>query len=110
MAAILSVLQHSSCPQNTFFHFVCSSSASLLRAAISHSFPYLNFHLYTFDDSQVSGLISTSIRSALDCPLNYARSYLPSLLPLCVRRVVYLDSDLILVDDWRCGVWTNLGD
>ncbi|KAM1236269.1 hypothetical protein FF1_037373 [Malus domestica] len=47
----------------------------------------------------LSGLISTSIRSALDCPLNYARSYLTELLPLCVRRVVYLDSDLILVDD-----------
>ncbi|WVZ19507.1 hypothetical protein V8G54_006829 [Vigna mungo] len=110
MAAILSVLQHSSCPQNIFFHFVCSSSASLLRAAISNSFPYLNFHLYTFDDSQVSGLISTSIRSALDCPLNYARSYLPNLLPLCVRRVVYLDSDLILVDDIAKLADTPLGD
>ncbi|KAM1002888.1 hypothetical protein FF1_003225 [Malus domestica] len=47
----------------------------------------------------VSGLISTSIRFALDCPLNYARSYLAELLPLCVRRIVYLDFDLILVDD-----------
>ncbi|KAK9947131.1 hypothetical protein M0R45_012566 [Rubus argutus] len=101
MAAILSVLQHSSCPQNVAFHFVTSaaSNASHLRATIASSFPYLKFQIYPFDDSHVSGLISTSIRSALDCPLNYARSYLANLLPLCVRRVVYLDSDLILVDD-----------
>ncbi|KAL4300778.1 hypothetical protein HN51_052181 [Arachis hypogaea] len=109
MAAILSVLQHSSCPQNIFFHFVCSSNASLLRAAISNSFPYLKFHLYHFDNATVSGLISTSIRSALDCPLNYARSYLANLLPLCVRRVVYLDSDLILVDDIAKLAATPLG-
>lgn len=102
MAAILSVLQHSSCPQNILFHFVssiASSNASVLRETISTSFPYLKFQIYPFDDSFVSGLISTSIRSALDCPLNYARSYLAKLLPICVRRVVYLDSDLILVDD-----------
>ncbi|GAB4852096.1 Probable galacturonosyltransferase-like 1 [Ancistrocladus abbreviatus] len=103
MAAILSVLQHSSCPQNIFFHFVISSTSSLnasqLRATISSSFPYLHFNLYPFDDSAVAGLISTSIRSALDCPLNYARSYLANLIPLCVQRVVYLDSDVIVVDD-----------
>lgn len=99
MAAILSILQHSSCPQNVVFHFVASANAPLLRATISASFPYLRFWLYRFRDAAVSGLISTSIRSALDCPLNYARSYLADLLPPCVRKVVYLDSDLILVDD-----------
>ncbi|XP_020235441.1 probable galacturonosyltransferase-like 1 [Cajanus cajan] len=100
MAAILSVLQHSSCPQNIFFHFVASSnSTTLLHSTISTTFPYLNFHLYPFRHDVVAGLISTSIRAALDCPLNYARSYLPNLLPLCVKRVVYLDSDLVLVDD-----------
>ncbi|KAJ6400184.1 hypothetical protein OIU84_015767 [Salix udensis] len=50
MAAILSVLQHTSCPQNIAFHFVASASAnaSLLRATISSSFPYLKFRVYTF--------------------------------------------------------------
>ncbi|KAK7291162.1 hypothetical protein RIF29_06088 [Crotalaria pallida] len=109
MAAILSVLQHSSCPENIFFHFICSSNASLLDTTISKSFPYLKFQLYHFDDSIVSGLISTSIRSALDCPLNYARSYLANLIPLCVKRVVYLDSDLILVDDIAKLAATELG-
>ncbi|CAB4287585.1 hypothetical protein PRUPE_7G148000 [Prunus persica] len=102
MAAILSVLQHSSCPENIIFHFVSSSSSSnsqALTQTIATSFPYLKFRVYPFNDSAVLGLISTSIRSALDCPLNYARNYLANLLPTCVRRVVYLDSDLILVDD-----------
>ncbi|XP_057425401.1 probable galacturonosyltransferase-like 1 [Lotus japonicus] len=109
MAAILSVLQHSSCPQNIFFHFVYSSNKPLLHSTIANSFPYLKFQVYSFDDSIVSGLISTSIRSALDCPLNYARSYLANLLPLCVQRVVYLDSDLILVDDITKLSQTPLG-
>ncbi|KAI3922032.1 hypothetical protein MKX01_005721 [Papaver californicum] len=111
MAAIQSVLQHSSCPQNIFFHFVASTSADTqyLRLTISNSFPYLRFGIYRFDDSRASGFISTSIRSALDCPLNYARSYLADLLPLCVRRVVYLDSDLVLVDDIAKLSATQLG-
>ncbi|XP_074279222.1 putative galacturonosyltransferase-like 1 [Silene latifolia] len=102
MAAILSLLQHTSCPQNVFFHFVISttrSSASELRAIVSATFPYLRFDLYSFDEKAVAGLISTSIRSALDCPLNYARSYLAEILPRCVGRVVYLDSDVVVVDD-----------
>ncbi|XP_023004076.1 probable galacturonosyltransferase-like 1 [Cucurbita maxima] len=101
MAAILSVLQHSSCPQNIFFHFVSSASTdtTALRLTIATSFPYLKFHVYPFDVAAVAGLISTSIRSALDSPLNYARNYLALLIPHCVQRVVYLDSDLILVDD-----------
>ncbi|KAF5207815.1 Glycosyltransferase 8 domain-containing protein [Thalictrum thalictroides] len=110
MAAILSVLQHSSCPQNIDFHFVASMDTQHLQLTIAKSFPYLRFHIYTFDDAPVLGLISTSIRAALDCPLNYARNYLANLLPTCVRRVVYLDSDLVLVDDIAKLAATPLGD
>ncbi|XP_073275718.1 probable galacturonosyltransferase-like 1 [Primulina huaijiensis] len=111
MAAILSILQHTSCPQNIFLHFVvsASTSSSYLLTTIRASFPYLNFRVYRFHDTAVAGLISTSIRSALDCPLNYARSYLADLLPPCVRRVVYLDSDLVLVDDIAKLAATSLG-
>ncbi|XP_068345341.1 probable galacturonosyltransferase-like 1 [Pyrus communis] len=111
MAAILSVLQHSSCPENVIFHFVSSSTSNsqLLQQTIAKSFPYLKFRVYPFDDSAVAGLISTSIRSALDCPLNYARNYLANILPTCVRRVVYLDSDIILVDDISKLASTPLG-
>ncbi|KAL6270267.1 hypothetical protein ACE6H2_027178 [Prunus campanulata] len=37
--------------------------------------------------------------STLDNPLNYARNYLADLLDPCVERVIYLDSDVIVVDD-----------
>ncbi|KAL2498344.1 putative galacturonosyltransferase-like 1 [Abeliophyllum distichum] len=112
MAAIFSILQHTCCPQNIFFHFVASASAneSVLRATIATTFPYLKFSIYRFHDSSVAGLISTSIRSALDCPLNYARTYLADLLPHCVKKVVYLDSDLVLVDDIAKLASTPLGN
>ncbi|EOA25526.1 hypothetical protein CARUB_v10018870mg [Capsella rubella] len=99
MAVILSVLQHSSCPQNIVFHFVTSKQTHRLQNYVVSSFPYLKFRIYPYDVAAISGLISTSIRSALDSPLNYARNYLADILPTCLSRVVYLDSDLILVDD-----------
>ncbi|XP_065009474.1 probable galacturonosyltransferase-like 2 [Musa acuminata AAA Group] len=100
MAAVLSVLQHTACPQSIFFHFVATSAAGYLSATVAGSFPSLAFQIHPFaDEPTVAGLISTSVRAALDRPLNYARSYLPRLIPQCVRRVVYLDSDLVLVDD-----------
>ncbi|KAJ1415270.1 Nucleotide-diphospho-sugar transferase [Sesbania bispinosa] len=114
MAAILSVLQHSSCPENIIFHFVTAaskaSSTAVLNSTLSNSFPYLKFQIYPFDDDAVLGLISTSIRSALDCPLNYARNYMANLLPSCVRKIVYLDSDLVLVDDIAKLAATPLGN
>ncbi|KAE9466928.1 hypothetical protein C3L33_01162, partial [Rhododendron williamsianum] len=113
LAAILSVLQHSSCPENVYFHFVAASApaahAFRLNLTVSKSFPYLNFRVYNFEDAAVAGLISTSIRAALDCPLNYARNYLADLLPQCVKKVVYLDSDLVLVDDIAKLAATPLG-
>ncbi|CAI9761243.1 unnamed protein product [Fraxinus pennsylvanica] len=111
MAAILSVLQHSSCPENIIFHLVSSIAAdtSHLNLTITKSFPYLQFNIYPFDDSPVARLISTSIRAALDCPLNYACNYLADMLPECVQKVVYLDSDLVLVDDIAKLVATPLG-
>ncbi|XP_057498578.1 probable galacturonosyltransferase-like 1 [Actinidia eriantha] len=111
LAAILSVLQHSACPENVRFHFVASASADTrrLHLTISKSFPYLSFQIYEFDDAAVAGRVSTSIRAALDCPLNYARNYLADLLPNCVKKVVYLDSDLILVDDVAKLAATPLG-
>lgn len=111
MAAIHSVLQHASCPQNVAFHFVSAGADNdSLRRLIAGSFPSLSFRVYHFDDSSVSRLISASLRPALDRPLNYARSYLAGLLPSCVTQVVYLDSDLVLVDDIAKLASTPLGE
>ncbi|KAG8389385.1 hypothetical protein BUALT_Bualt02G0223700 [Buddleja alternifolia] len=99
MAAVLSILQHSTCPENVVFHFLWAKHEPEVFSSIKFAFPYLNFKLYRFDTSRVSGLISKSIRQALDQPLNYARIYLADILPQEVNRLIYLDSDLVMVDD-----------
>ncbi|XP_055809765.1 probable galacturonosyltransferase-like 3 [Solanum dulcamara] len=100
IAGVLSVLQHATCPENTFFHFLAvHRHFNNLNKTITSTFPYLNFNLYNFNPSLVRHLISSSIRRALDQPLNYARIYLADLLPVTVNRIIYLDSDLIVVDD-----------
>ncbi|XP_021847835.1 probable galacturonosyltransferase-like 1 [Spinacia oleracea] len=113
MAAILSILHHSTCPDNLRFHFISVTSATTTRHlnhTIATSFPYLTYYMYSLNDGNVAGLISTSIRSSLDCPLNYARNYLAALLPERVKRVVYLDNDVVLVDDIGKLAATDLGE
>ncbi|CAL0321769.1 unnamed protein product [Lupinus luteus] len=103
IAAVHSVLKHTSCPENLFFHFIASDSRLQNKGdfdkIVESSFPYLRFKVYMFKESLVKHLISPSIRQALENPLNYARSYLADLLEHCVERVIYLDSDVIVVDD-----------
>ncbi|KAL5995821.1 putative galacturonosyltransferase-like 4 [Asimina triloba] len=99
MAAVLSILQHSSCPENVAFHFLSAHSQPQLSANINSTFPYLTFNVYRFDSNRVKGKISKSIRQALDQPLNYARIYLADIIPAHVGRILYLDSDVIVVDD-----------
>ncbi|KAM0004833.1 putative polygalacturonate 4-alpha-galacturonosyltransferase [Helianthus debilis subsp. tardiflorus] len=100
IAGVFSIIQHSTCPENTVFHFLTTNRLSTaLRHTITTTFPYLNFHIHHFSTARVKNKISTSIRRALDQPLNYARIYLADLLPATVHRVIYFDSDVIIVDD-----------
>ncbi|KAI4301302.1 hypothetical protein L6164_034593 [Bauhinia variegata] len=99
VAAVLSILQHSTCPENIEFHFLWGRFEPQVLYSIKSTFPYLNFKTYHFESSRVRGKISKSIRQALDQPLNYARIYLSDIIPLHVKRVIYLDSDLVVVDD-----------
>ena len=103
IASVHSVLRHTCCPENIFFHFIASDSNSIntqfINQILHSTFPSLHFKLYLFKENIVSNLISSSIRQALNNPLNYARSYLAELLDPCVERVIYLDSDTIVVDD-----------
>ncbi|RWV98105.1 hypothetical protein GW17_00039079 [Ensete ventricosum] len=65
MAAVLSVLQHTDCPQSIFFHFVATSAAGYLSATVAGSFPSLAFQIHPFaDEPSVAGLISISGRRA----------------------------------------------
>ncbi|XP_014494879.1 probable galacturonosyltransferase-like 7 [Vigna radiata var. radiata] len=97
IAAVHSILRHALCPENVFFHFLVSDTN--LQALVESTFPHLKFNVYYFDPNTVSHLISSSVRQALEQPLNYARNYLADLLESCVERVIYLDSDLVVVDD-----------
>jgi lipopolysaccharide biosynthesis glycosyltransferase len=99
IAGVFSVLQHATCPENTVFHFLATHRRDDLRRTILSTFPYLNFDLHSFDTDLVKGKISSSVRRALDQPLNYARFYLAELIPSTVHRIIYFDSDLIVVDD-----------
>ncbi|KAL1218963.1 putative galacturonosyltransferase-like 8 [Cardamine amara subsp. amara] len=103
IAAVHSVLRHASCPENVFFHFIAaefdSASPRVLSQLVRSTFPSLNFKVYIFREDTVINLISSSIRQALENPLNYARNYLGDILDQSVDRVIYLDSDVIVVDD-----------
>ncbi|XP_073314451.1 probable galacturonosyltransferase-like 9 [Primulina huaijiensis] len=103
VAAVHSVLRHASCPEHVFFHFIAAEFDSVnprvLTRLVRSIFPSLNFKIHIFREDSVVNLISSSIRSALENPLNYARNYLGDILDSCVNRVIYLDSDLVLVDD-----------
>lgn len=100
IAAVHSVLKHASCPENFYFHFIApDSSSSELRKIVGSTFPSLGFEVYPFNEMLVKKLISSSIRQALEEPLNYARIYLAEIIQPCVNRVIYLDSDTILIDN-----------
>ncbi|KAF4368281.1 hypothetical protein F8388_007237 [Cannabis sativa] len=99
IAAVLSVLKHSTCPEDVEFHFIWARYDPGVYSTIRSTFPNLNFRVYRFNSNRVRGKISKSIRQALDQPLNYARIYLAEIIPPDVKRVIYLDSDLVLVDD-----------
>ncbi|KAL9996562.1 putative polygalacturonate 4-alpha-galacturonosyltransferase [Helianthus debilis subsp. tardiflorus] len=103
IAAVHSTLRHASCPENIFFHFIAAefdpASPRELTRLVRSTFPSLSFKMYIFREDTVINLISSSIRIALENPLNYARNYLGDILDPFVTRVIYLDSDVILVDD-----------
>ncbi|PKA48600.1 putative galacturonosyltransferase-like 4 [Apostasia shenzhenica] len=104
MAAVFSILQHTSCPEDVSFHLIAARSEPDILGTIRSTFPFLDLRLYRFDSGRVRGRISRSIRQALDQPLNYARIYLADILPPEVSRIIYLDSDVIVVDDIR-SLW-----
>ncbi|KAK1318859.1 putative galacturonosyltransferase-like 7 [Acorus calamus] len=107
IAAVHSVLQHSRCPESVFFHFLVSDAG--LEPLVRSTFPHLRFKFHFFDPNVVRGFISSSVRQALKQLLNYVCNYLVELLEPYVRRVIYLDSDLIVVDD-VLKLWnTSLG-
>ncbi|XP_052184191.1 probable galacturonosyltransferase-like 9 [Diospyros lotus] len=109
VAAVHSILRHATCPDHVFLHFIAAEfdpyTPRVLTRIVRSTFPSLGFKVYIFREDTVINLISSSIRQALENPLNYARNYLGDILDPCVKRVIYLDSDVVLVDDIQ-KLWT----
>lgn len=107
-AAVFSILAHSSCPDRLRFHFILDTDTDTAASLLLSIFPSLRFSLHPFlrHSRSLSPLISRSLRRALENPLNYARNYLPDLLPASITKVLYLDSDLLLLDD-IANLWGN---
>ncbi|WOL08873.1 hypothetical protein Cni_G17626 [Canna indica] len=84
IAVVHSVLTHARCPESIFFHFLVSEPG--LEPVMRSTFPGLRFKTYYFDPERVRGLISTSVRQALEQPLNYAWNYLAEILEQCMSR------------------------
>ncbi|KAL5142436.1 putative galacturonosyltransferase-like 4 [Glycine soja] len=100
MAAVLSMLHHSTCPKNLAFHFLSAhDDTPELFSGIKSTFPYLKMKIYRFDSNKVRSKISKSIQQTLDQPLNYVRIYLADTIPEDVKHMIYLDSDLVVADD-----------
>ncbi|CAL5399404.1 unnamed protein product [Camellia sinensis] len=112
IAAVHSILHHSLCPKNIFFHFIVDSDSDtgtdLYQSLLKSIFPSLTFKIYIFDPKIMRHRISSSVRQPLEQPLNYARNYLAHLLEPSVQKVIYLDSDLVVVDDISKLWMTNL--
>ncbi|KAJ7515724.1 hypothetical protein O6H91_22G025200 [Diphasiastrum complanatum] len=99
IAAVYSVVKHATCPENIVFHFLLCERDKELKDLVTLTFPYLRFKVYYFVENLVKNRISLSVRQDLEQPLNYARNYLADILELCIHKVIYLDSDLVVVDD-----------
>ncbi|KAL0414628.1 UNVERIFIED_CONTAM: putative galacturonosyltransferase-like 4 [Sesamum radiatum] len=118
MAAVLSILQHSTCPEDVSFHFLSVHLHPEISSLIKSTFPYLTFKMYPFDPNRVRGKISKSIRQALDqgradthwsgtsyafwSDVNLARTFEG-------RRPCYFNTGVMVVDvdQWRKGGYTQ---
>ena len=98
LAVMNSILKNAECPGAVLFHVVVTApdGGKMLANTLHEKLPHLRFHKYPFDDKHVRTLITRAMREDLSSSLNYARFYLHALLPECVSKIVYFDTDLIV--------------
>ncbi|EDQ88219.1 uncharacterized protein MONBRDRAFT_26403 [Monosiga brevicollis MX1] len=82
------------------WHVITLQAAQLqLEAILAIHFPDRDIEVIGFSQHMLAGKIRVrSSRASLGHPLNYARYYLPGLLP-DLSRVIYLDDDVIVQGD-----------
>lgn len=83
------------------FHLVTmEADAPALQRWAQRVFPELTIEVIVFNASWVEGRIRIfTHRKGLGRPLNYARNFLPQLLPQVEDRVVFIDDDTIVQGD-----------
>lgn len=122
-ALINSILKNASCPQHVFFHFMTTASEHESAGArvddvdensddtktrgelddpmdtVRYYFPFIQYMVYVVDQETLSENVrKMHTRSDdLENPLNYSRIVLPLLLPECVEKIIYLDTDMVVV-------------
>ena len=107
VALVGSVLRHAACPADVFFHLLTSSAhlGPETEFRITNAFPTLNYRVHLVDRLRLAervpqvGAKYRFRKDQLEHPLNYARFFLPQLLPRCVAKTVYLDTDTLVVGE-----------
>lgn len=109
LAAISSLLANARCPDDVLFHFPAmeKDEPKAIARLLDH-FPNLRYSTYHMDNYDVqSHIAKMTYRSAdLANPLNYARIHLDTLLPQCVHRIIYMDTDVIVAGAIE-GMWNH---
>ncbi|KAL8571961.1 hypothetical protein ACOMHN_026173 [Nucella lapillus] len=102
VALVNSIVSNSQHASSILFHLITDkeSSAHLKFWLMSTKLRSINYEIIEFPQEWVAHKIGfRGSRSELGKPINYARYYLPRLLPHVKGRVVYLDDDCIVQGD-----------
>lgn len=102
VALINSIVSNAKDPSTIFFHLItdADSSAHLKFWLMSSKLRSINYEIIQFPQEWVAHKIGfRGSRTELGKPINYARYYLPRLLPHVSGRIVYLDDDCIVQGD-----------
>ena len=100
-AAILSIRAHSASPASLRFHLVTQPAHTEIAAAAIKCYG-ASATVIALPEAWLAGRVrveaSANITGNLASPCNFARFFLPKLLP-GVRRVLYLDADVVVQAD-----------
>ena len=105
LALINSTICHCSSPSDLRFHVIVPpGSRRRLRLLLESLFPPASFRMYSLDVGGARSKILRHLRRrerepVLVSPYRYTLAYLPLLLPVHVRRVLWLQTDVLVLAD-----------
>jgi len=92
-----SILWNAACPARIVFH-ICHLKDYRLDLLLTF-FPYIHYRSYVVDGALMAGAIrGMEYRGKdLENPLNYVRINLPYMIPECIQKLIYLDTDTLML-------------